>query len=95
MTNENWLNHDIAIEIIGRMIGDKVQEIRKLKLSKIVNSSDRENLENQVMEYHDELQRLYSSEDNEDILIKVKYEYAPYILEKYNEGNTYHHQLQT
>lgn len=89
--NKDWLNHDIAVEIIGRMIGDKVQEIREL--GNISDFSKKTIIENQIMKYHADLQQLYKCKDDENILLKVRHEYAPYILEKYGKESLHKYQL--
>jgi hypothetical protein len=97
-----WVEYDIAIEIIGKMVAEQTQELYKLialfdRMG--FNIHDQVIIHDESYQYHiqriselnAELKRLYSDENPAEILRKAYEVYAPYIKAQ----NSLHHELTT
>jgi hypothetical protein len=92
--NKSWLNIDIAVEIINRMIAEQMKDLQELysqyeyvgiSYDEYKNDSDYQAYMSQIKNFKNEIKQLYKGENRENILNKVENEYAPYIKNMFNQ----------
>ena len=90
-----WIKNDVAIEIIGKMIGEQVSLLNKhvgplLEASfepddtVIVDDPIYKEFMQRIIAYKQEINQIYKGENLEELHQKVDEEYAPYLKEKYS-----------
>ena len=90
-----WIEDDVAIEIISKMIGEQVSLLNKFAGSYleagfepddaiIVDDPVYKEAMRRITEYKQEINQIYKGENLEEIHRKVDEQYAPYLKEKYN-----------
>ena len=90
-----WIKDDVAIEIIGKMIGEQVSLLNKFVGSHldsgfepddaiIVDDPIYKEFMRRIIAYKQEINQIYKGENLEVIHRKVDEEYAPYLKEKYS-----------
>ena len=92
--NKSWLNIDIAVEIINRMIAEQMKGLHKfcslyeyagISYDEYKNNSEYQAYINQIKSFRNEINQLYKGENMENILNKVENDYAPYIKNMFNQ----------
>ncbi len=92
--NKSWLNIDIAIEIINRMIAEQMKGLHEfcspyeyagISYDEYKNDSIYQAYTNQIKSFRNEINQLYKGENMENIFNKVENEYAPYIKNMFNK----------
>lgn len=92
--NASWLNIDIAVEIINRMIAEQMKGLHEYcyPLEQIVTSVEEYEQDSeyqkyivQIKKFRKEITQLYKGEDLENILDRVENDYAPYIKNRFNK----------
>lgn len=92
--NKSWLNVDIAVEIINRMIAEQMKglhgfcsphEYAGISYDEYKSDSKYQAYINQIKSFRNEIKQLYKGENMENILNKVENEYAPYIKNMFNK----------
>lgn len=85
-----WIEDDVAIEIIGKMIADQnrslLNVIEAFKISgfnrnspEVKANKDYQYHQQRIKELHAEIQQLYKGEERRVLIDKAFNEYAPYI----------------
>ena len=92
--NKSWLNIDIAVEIINRMIAEQMKGLHEfcspyedagISYDEYKNKSDYQAYMIQIKKFRHEIKQLYKGENIEETLNKVENEYAPYIKNMFNK----------
>jgi hypothetical protein len=92
--NKSWLNIDIAVEIINRMIAEQMKglhefcspyEVVGISYEEYKKYSEYQAYMSQIKDFRNEIKQLYKGENIENILNKVENEYAPYIKNMFNK----------
>ena len=92
--NKSWLNIDIAVEIINRMIAEQMKGLHEfcspyeyagISYDEYKNNSDYQAYMIQIKKFRHEIKQLYKGENIEETLNKVENEYAPYIKNMFNK----------
>lgn len=92
--NKSWLNIDIAIEIINRMIAEQMKGLHKfcspyeyagISYDEYRNDSEYQAYMSKINDFKNEIRQLYKGENIEKILNKVENDYAPYIKNMFNQ----------
>ena len=92
-----WIEDDIAIEIIGKMIAEQVQRLNEIVDAfesvdmdetdpEVQQNSDYLYHSHRIQALHAEIQQLYRGENKVDILSRVNSEYAPYIKGRFKSN---------
>jgi hypothetical protein len=96
--NKSWLNIDIAVEIINRMIAEQMKGLHDfcspredagISHEEYKNDSDYQAYMIQIKNFRNEIRQLYKGENVEKTLNKVENEYAPYIKNMFNSTQQY------
>lgn len=92
--NKSWLNVDIAVEIINRMIAEQMKglhefsspyEDKGISYDEYRNDSEYQAYLSKIKDFKNEIRQLYKGENIEKILNKVENDYAPYIKNMFNK----------
>ena len=92
--NKSWLNIDIAVEIINRMIAEQMKGLHEfcspyedagISYDEYKNKSDYQAYMIQIKKFRHEIKQLYKGENVEQTLNKVEKVYAPYIKYRFNQ----------
>lgn len=92
--NKSWLNIDVAIEIINRMIAEQMKGLHKfcspyeyagISYDEYRNDSECQAYISKINDFKNEIRQLYKGENIEKILNKVENDYAPYIKNMFNQ----------
>lgn len=90
-----WVEGDVAIEIIGKMIAEESRRLDDLLLTYdaagiyedddlVQTNEDYQSSTAKLDQFHAEIDAIHAGKDLEFIFKKVQQEYAPYIRERYN-----------
>lgn len=92
--NKSWLNIDIAVEIINRMIAEQMKGLQEfcfpyekagISYDEYKNDSEYQAYMCKIKDLKNEIRQLYKGENIEKTLNKVENEYAPYIKNMFNK----------
>jgi hypothetical protein len=90
--NKSWLNIDIAVEIINRMIAEQMKGLQAfcsekagISYDEYRNDSEYQAYMSKIKDFKNEIRQLYKGENIEKTLNKVENEYAPYIKNMFNQ----------
>ena len=92
--NKSWLNTDIAVEIINRMIAEQMKglhefcspyEVAGISYEEYKQYSEYQVYMSQIKDFKNEIKQLYKGENVEQTLNKVEKVYAPYIKDMFNQ----------
>lgn len=89
-----WIQDDIAIEIIGKMISEQVQLLNEWVAAFveaglepndkiIIESSEYKNYLSRISKFQSEIKEIYIGRNLEELHTKITKEYAPYLKGKY------------
>jgi ABC-type phosphate/phosphonate transport system ATPase subunit len=90
----SWVEYDVALEIIGKMIAEQVEGLNKLldlfeglgfsiNESVVVNDKDYKQYVQRIRELNAEIDKIYRDENLVELLQKVQNVYAPYLKAKF------------
>jgi hypothetical protein len=92
--NKSWLNIDIAVEIINRMIAEQMKGLQEfcspyeyagISYDEYSNDSDYQAYMSKIKDFRNEIKQLHKGENVEQTLSKVENDYAPYIKNMFNK----------
>jgi hypothetical protein len=92
--NKSWLNIDIAVEIINRMIAEQMKglhefcspyEVVGISYEEYKKYAEYQMYMSQIKGFRNEIKQLYKGENVEQTLNKVEKVYAPYIKNMLNQ----------
>ncbi len=93
-THNSWVEYDVAIAVIGKMIAEYNQKRNRLldgyefhdfdeRNQEVQSDEDYIQLTNRILELRNEIDMIYKSQNLEALLAKIKNEYVPFLREKY------------
>ena len=91
--NKSWLNIDIAVEIINRMIAEQMKglhefcspyEMAGIDYEEYNKDSQYQAFMSKIKDFRSEIKQLYKGKNIEKTLSKVENEYAPHIKNMFN-----------
>lgn len=94
-----WIKDDVAIEIIGKMIGEQVAQLYQLAddfkragyshdSQELMSDPQYLQLMNRIGDFKKEIDQIYDGEQVEEIYKKVDEEYVPHLNKRYAQIET-------
>lgn len=98
--HNSWVEYDVAIAVIGKMIAEYNQKRNRLldeydwhgfdeKDEEVQSNEDYSQLTSRILELRNEIDMIYKGQNLETLLAKIKDEYVPFLREKYGVSQAY------
>jgi hypothetical protein len=92
--HNSWVEYDVAIAVIGKMIAEYNQRRNSLldeydhagfdeRDEEVQSDKNYIQLTNRILELRNEINMIYKGQNLETLLAKIKNEYGPFLREKY------------